>query len=230
MIATVRPATILGDVAVAVHPDDERYRDAIGREVVVPYVERAVPVIADARVEPDVRLGRAQDHAGPRSARLRDRPRPRAARADGDRARRQDERRRPATSQGLTQAEADAAVVAWIKERGQLVKRENYRHAVGTCERCHTRIEPLISLQWWCGMEEPAQPAIEALRERRVRFHPESQHRFAIASLEETPDWCLSRQLWWGHQLPIWTTPDGEVICAATEEEAQERAGERRAR
>ena len=77
-------------------------------------------------------------------------------------------------------------------------------------------------------MEEPAQPAIEALRERRVRFHPESQHRFAIASLEEIPDWCLSRQLWWGHQLPIWTTPDGEAICAATEEEAQERAGARR--
>ena len=74
-------------------------------------------------------------------------------------------------------------------------------------------------------MKEPAAPAIEALRERRVRFHPESQHRFAIASLEEIPDWCLSRQLWWGHQIPIWTTPSGEVICAATEEEAQERAG-----
>ena len=127
--------------------------------------------------------------------------------------------------EGLTQAEADAAIVAWIKERGQLVKRENYRHSVGTCERCHSRIEPLISLQWWCAMKGPAAPAIEALRERRVRFHPESQHRFAIASLEEIPDWCLSRQIWWGHQLPIWTTPSGEVICATTEEEAQERAG-----
>ena len=83
----------------------------------------------------------------------------------------------------------------------------------------------MISLQWWWKMEEPARLAIEALRERRVRFHPESQHRFAIASLEEIPDWCLSRQLWWGHQLPIWTTPDGEAICAVTEEEAQERAG-----
>ena len=74
--------------------------------------------------------------------------------------------------EGQTQAEADAAVVAWIKDRGQLVKRENYRHSVGTCERCHSRIEPLISLQWWCAMNEPAAPAIEALRERRVRFHP----------------------------------------------------------
>ena len=105
------------------------------------------------------------------------------------------------------------------------MKRENYRHSVGRCERCHSRIEPLISLQWWCAMEGPAKPAIDALRERRVRFHPESQHRFAISSLEDIPDWCLSRQLWWGHQLPIWTTPDGEAICAATEAEAQERAG-----
>ena len=126
---------------------------------------------------------------------------------------------------GMPQAEADAAVVAWLEDRGQLVKRESYRHSVGTCERCDSRIEPLISLQWWCRMEEPAEPALDALRERRVRFHPVSQHRFAISSLEEIPDWCLSRQLWWGHQLPIWTTPDGETICAATEAEAQERAG-----
>ena len=111
------------------------------------------------------------------------------------------------------------------RNEGQLVRRENYRHAVGTCERCHTRIEPLISLQWWCKMEEPARPAIEALGAERVRFHPASQHRFAIASLEQSPDWCVSRQLWWGHQIPVWTTPDGEMICATSEEEAQERAG-----
>jgi valyl-tRNA synthetase len=121
--------------------------------------------------------------------------------------------------------EADDAVLAWVKERGWLVRREHYRHAVGTCERCRSRIEPLISLQWWCRMDEPAQPAIAALKERTVRYHPESQHRFAIQSLEEAPDWCLSRQLWWGHQLPIWYTPDGEAVCAATEEEAQARAG-----
>ena len=126
---------------------------------------------------------------------------------------------------GLAQADADAAVVAWVKERGWLVKREHHRHAVGTCERCHSRIEPLISLQWWCRMEEPLKPAIAALRDRRVRFHPESQHRFAIESLEKAPDWCLSRQLWWGHQLPIWYTPDGEPICAPTEEAAQAKRG-----
>ncbi len=85
---------------------------------------------------------------------------------------------------------------------------------MGTCERCHTRIEPLVSLQWWCAMEEPRKPALEALRERRVRYHPESQHQFAIRSLEEIPDWNISRQLWWGHQLPIWYCPDGHASCA----------------
>ena len=112
---------------------------------------------------------------------------------------------------GLTQDEAGARVITWAEEHGLLEKREPYRHSVGTCERCHSRIEPLISLQWWCAMREPAAPAIAALRERRVRFHPESQHRFAIASLEEAPDWCISRQLWWGHQLPIWYCPDGHA-------------------
>jgi valyl-tRNA synthetase len=224
VIATVRPATILGDVAVAVHPDDERYRAAIGREVVVPYVERPVPVIADARVDPAfgsgaLKITPGHDPTDFEIGRDHGLPEPMVIGPDG---RMNDQ---AGDLAGLTQAEADAAVVAWVKDRGQLVKRENHRHAVGTCERCHSRIEPLISLQWWCRMEEPAKPAIEALRGRLVRYHPESQHRFAVASLEETPDWCLSRQLWWGHQLPIWTTPGGEVICAATEDEAQAQAG-----
>ena len=224
MIATVRPATILGDVAVAVHPDDERYRSAVGRHVIVPYVERPVPVIADERVDPAFGSGALKitpghdptDFAIGRDHGL---PEPMVIGLDGRMS------KQAGDLAGLSQAEADVAVIAWLKERGQLVKRENIRHAVGTCERCHTRIEPLISLQWWCKMEEPARPAIEALRDRQVSFYPESQHRFAIASLEGSPDWCLSRQLWWGHQLPIWTTPDGETICAVTEEEAQERAG-----
>ena len=107
-----------------------------------------------------------------------------------------------------------SASLAWLRERGRLEQRESYRHAVGTCERCHTRIEPLVSLQWWCAMEEPRKPALEALRERRVRYHPESQHQFAIRSLEEIPDWNISRQLWWGHQLPLWYCPDGHATCA----------------
>jgi len=118
---------------------------------------------------------------------------------------------------GLSQEEAGASVLAWGEERGLVEKREPYRHAVGTCARCHSRIEPIISLQWWCAMQELAKPAIEALRERRVRYHPESQHRFAVDSLEQAPDWCISRQLWWGHQLPIWTCADGHTTVHVDE-------------
>ncbi len=212
-IATVRPATILADVAVAVHPGDERYAGAIGKHVLVPYVERAVPVIADERVEPEFGTGALKITPGhdPTDFEIgRDHgleiltvigPDGRMNEHAGDLA-------------GKTQAEADAAVLAWLKEHDRLERREHYRHAVGTCERCHTRIEPLVSLQWWVAMEEPRKPALAAVRERRVRYHPESQHQFAIRSLEEIPDWNISRQLWWGHQQPLWYCPDGHVTCA----------------
>jgi valyl-tRNA synthetase len=224
-VATVRPATILADVAVAVHPDDERYRDAVGREVVVPYVERCVPVIADLRVEPEFGTGALKITPGhdPTDFEIgRDHglPEPMVIGLDGTM------NEAAGDLAGLSQAEAGERVLDWLRQRDQLERREHYRHAVGTCERCHTRIEPLISLQWWCRMDEPAAPAIAALREGRVRYHPESQHRFALSSLEEAPDWCLSRQLWWGHQLPIWYTPDGETICAVSEEAARTQAGE----
>ncbi len=132
--------------------------------------------------------------------------------------------------EGLTQKEADERVVEWLKEHDQLEKRESYRHSVGTCERCHSRIEPLVSPQWWCRMDELARPAIDALEARRVRFHPESQHRFAIESLENAPDWCVSRQLWWGHQIPIWTCPDGHLTCAWPPPDGVRRVRLRRAR
>ena len=223
-VATVRPATILADVAVAVHPEDGRFRDAVGREVVVPYVERRVPVIVDERVDPEFGTGALKITPGhdPTDFEIgRDHglPEPMVIGPDG----RMNEH--AGDLAGLSQAEADERVLAWLKEREQLERREHYRHAVGTCERCHSRIEPLISLQWWCRMAEAAAPAIAALKARRVQYHPESQHRFAIASLEDAPDWCLSRQLWWGHQLPIWYTPEGEAICAPTKEEAQAKAG-----
>jgi valyl-tRNA synthetase len=207
-VATVRPATILADVAVAVHPDDERYKDAVGREVVVPYVERRVPVITDERIDPEFGTGAlkvtpghdpvdfaiGRDHGLPEPVVIG--PNGLMNEEAGDLV-------------GLSQEDASARVLVWCDERGLVEKREPYRHAVGTCERCHSRIEPIISLQWWCAMRELAEPALVALRERRVRYHPESQHRFAIDSLEHAPDWCISRQLWWGHQLPIWTCPNG---------------------
>src|SRR5262245_11576157 len=170
-IATVRPATILADVAVAVHPDDPRYADSIGRQVVVPVVERRVPVIADTRVDPDFGSGAlkitpghdpvdfeiGRDHGletltviGPDGRVI----------ADG--------------FEGLTQAEADQIVLDWLAGQGQLEKREHYRHSVGTCERCHSRIEPLVSPQWWCRMDELARPATGARAARRVRHPPAS--------------------------------------------------------
>jgi valyl-tRNA synthetase len=218
-IATVRPATILADVAVAVHPDDPRYRDAIGREVLVPYTEQRVPVIADQRIDREFGTGALKVTPGHdpldfEVGRDHGLPEPMAVGWDG--------RMSEAAGDlaGLAQQEAGARVIAWVEERGLLEQREPYRHSVGTCERCHSRIEPLISLQWWCAMQEPAKPAISALRERRVRYHPESQHRFAIASLAESPDWCISRQLWWGHQLPIWYCPDGHTTVAVDEPSA----------
>ena len=173
-------------------------------------MERRVPVIADDRVEPEFGTGALKITPGHDPVDFEIGRDHGARDPDGDRPRRADDR---GGVRGLSQEEADARVVAWLKEHDGLEKREHYRHSVGTCERCHSRIEPLVSPQWWCRMDELGAPAIEALRARRVRFHPESQHRFAIESLEHAPDWCVSRQLWWGHQIPIWTCPDGHQTC-----------------
>src|SRR6478735_1220970 len=218
-IATARPATIPADVAVAVHPDDARYRDLVGREVVVPYVERRVPVLADERVELDFGTGALKVTPGhdPKDyeiGRAHSLPELTVVGPDG----RMNEE--AGDLAGLTQDEAGARVLAWCEQRGLLEKREPYRHSIAVCERCKNRIEPLISLQWWCAMEGLKRPALESLRDRRVRYHPESQHRFAVESLENAPDWNISRQLWWGHQIPAWYCPDGHVTVAETEPEA----------
>ena len=205
-IATARPATIPADVAVAVHPDDERYKALVGKEVVVPWVERRVPVIADERVELDFGTGAlkvtpghdvkdweiGRDHGLEELTVIG--PDGRLNAEAGE-------------LEGLTQAEAEERIVAWLKEHDQLEKRESYRHTVALCDRCKNRIEPLISPQWWCSMEELKRPALEALRGGRVTYHPDSQHRFAVTSLEDAPDWNISRQIWWGHQLAAVRVP-----------------------
>src|SRR5205814_3908697 len=174
--ATVRPATILADVAVAVHPEDERYKDLVGREVIVPWVERRVPVIADERVESDfgsgaLKITPGHDPVDYEIGRDHGLPELTVIGPDGHMNEEAGE------LAGLTQEEADERVLEWLRERGQLEKREAYRHKVGVCHRCKIRIEPRISLQWWCAMDELKQPALDALRSGRVRFHPESQHR-----------------------------------------------------
>ena len=228
-IATARPATIPGDVAVSVHPDDERYRDAVGRDVVVPYVERRVPVIADDEVDPEFGTGALKVTPGHdpldfEIGRRHELPEPTVIGADG---KMNDD---AGDLAGLTQEEAGERILAWAKERGLLAKRESYRHSVALCERCESRIEPLISLQWWCSMGDLKKPALAALEERRVVYHPESQHRFASDSLENAPDWNISRQLWWGHQLPVWYCENDHVTVAETEPEACAECGSKQLR
>jgi valyl-tRNA synthetase len=223
-IATVRPATILADVAVAVHPDDERYASAVGRNVIVPWVERRVPVIADERVEMDFGTGALKITPGhdPKDYEIgRDHGLPELTVIGPDGLMSEE----AGELAGLTQAEADERILAWLRDRGQLEKREAYRHSVALCDRCKNRIEPRISLQWWCAMADLKQPALAALESGRVRFHPESQHRFAIASLEEAPDWNISRQIWWGHQLPLWECPDGHFTVQEDEPSACRECG-----
>ncbi|HYZ77071.1 MAG TPA: valine--tRNA ligase [Gaiellaceae bacterium] len=225
-IATARPPTILGDVAVAVHPEDERYRELVGREVVVPVVERRVPVIADERVEREFGTGAlkvtpAHDPVDYEIGRDHGLPELTVIGPDG----RMNEN--AGELAGLTQEEAEERILAWLKERDRLEKRESYRHSIALCDRCKSRIEPLISLQWWCAMDELKQAALEALRSRRVVYHPESQHRFAIESLENAPDWNISRQIWWGHQLPLWECPEGHVTVEEVEPDACAECGSR---
>src|SRR3954462_9827959 len=215
-IATVRPATILADVAVAVHPADERYRDVVGKEVVVPFVERRVPVVADERVEREFGTGALKVTPGhdPTDFEIgRDHgleeltvigPDGLMSDAAGELA-------------GLTQEEAGKRVLDWASERGQLEKREHYRHSVGHCERCHSRIEPLVVPQWWLAMEELAAPAIASVKEGRVRFTPERFARVYLDWMENVRDWCISRQIWWGQRISVWYCPDGHVPVAETE-------------
>jgi valyl-tRNA synthetase len=218
-IATVRPPTMLADVALAVHPDDERYKHLVGKEAIVPVAERRVPIIADERVEPEfgtgaVKITPGHDPMDWEIGRDHGLPEPMVIGLDGRMSEEAGE------LAGLTQAEAEERILAQLEERGLIEKREPFRHAVGHCNRSRDRIEPLVLLQWWVDMDELVKPAIAAIRDGRVRSHPEQQTKVMLSYLENIRPWCISRQLWWGHRIPVWYCPDGHTTIAETEPSA----------
>jgi valyl-tRNA synthetase len=212
-IATVRPATMLADTAVAVNPGDDRYRDLVGKEAIVPIVERRVPIIADERVETEFGTGALKITPGhdPTDFEIgRDHGLEELTviGLDG----RMNEQ--AGEFAGLPQEEANDRIVERLREEGLLEKQEPYRHAVGHCDRCGTRIEPLVTLQWWCDMQELAAPAIEVVRDGRARFYPDRYTDVYLNWMENIRPWCVSRQLWWGHRIPVWYCPDGHTTVA----------------
>ena len=215
-IATVRPATMLGDVAVAVNPSDERYRALVGARVRVPIVDREVEVIADERIEIDFGSGALKVTPGhdPLDFEIGHDHGLAELTVIGLDGRMNDD---AGSLAGLTQSEAEERIVEQLEELGLLESREPYEHSVGTCERCGTRVEPLLSEQWFCDMEELAKPAIEAVESGNVRFHPAQQGAVYLEWMHNIRPWCVSRQLWWGHRIPVWYCTCDETIVSASE-------------
>jgi len=210
-LATTRPETLLGDTAVAVNPDDERYRDLIGKTLILPLVGREIPIIADEYVEKDfgtgvVKITPAHDPNDFEVGRRHDLPVITVMTPD---AKITDDYPKYA---GMDRYEARKAIVADLEAGGYLIKTEPYTHNVGTCYRCKTTVEPRVSLQWFVRMEPLAKPAIEAVRSGDVRFIPERFEKNYFHWMENIRDWCISRQLWWGHRIPAFYCDDcGEI-------------------
>jgi valyl-tRNA synthetase len=203
-VATVRPETMLADTAVAVNPDDERYRDLVGRTAILPLVGRRLPVIADEYVKTDFGTGQLKITPGhdPSDFEIGQRHGLEQVTVIGEDGRMTAEAGERFA--GLPVLEAREAVVDALEAEGRIARREPYRHAVPFSHRTGQRIEPLVSLQWFMRMDDLARPAIEAVSSGRIRIHPEGQRHVYLAWMENIRPWCISRQLWWGHQLPVW--------------------------
>jgi valyl-tRNA synthetase len=219
-VATTRPETMLGDTAVAVHPDDERYRHLVGRFVILPLVGRRIPIVADEAVEREfgtgaVKVTPAHDQTDNEIGLRHNLPMLSVIGFDG---RMTDEV--PEPYRGLERFAARDAVVRDLEVAGALVRTEPHTLRVPLSSRSGTIVEPLLSLQWFCKMKLLAASALQAFRDGRVRFVPERFGRTFEQWLENIRDWNVSRQIWWGHQLPVWYTPDDQPIVAETEEEA----------
>jgi valyl-tRNA synthetase len=246
VIATTRPETFLADVAVAVHPEDERYRALIGKNVILPLVNRPVPVIADAAVLREfgtgaVKVTPAHDATDYEIGQRHGLPMPTVIDYDGRmiapvwrvepdpavRARFDVGREALAKYIGMDRFAARKLLVADLEAAAALVRVEPYETTVPVSSRSGEIIEPLLSLQWFMAMESLAKPALDAYRNGEVRFVPERFGRTYEHGLENLRDWNISRQVWWGHQLPVWYTPDGDAIVAHDAEEAREEGREK---
>ncbi len=213
-LATTRPETMLGDTAVAVHPDDERYKHLVGKTVILPLVNKEIPIVADEYVEMDfgtgvVKITPAHDpndyevgkrHALPVINILDEKA---VVNENGGKY------------AGMPALEARKQIVKDLEDGGYLIKTEPIKHNVGTCSRCHSVIEPRVSIQWFVKMEDLAKPANKAVREKEVKFIPERMDKLYFAWMDNVRDWCISRQLWWGHRIPAWYCETcGEIIIA----------------
>ncbi len=218
VVATTRAETMLGDTAVAVHPDDERYTHLVGTEIELPLTGRKIPVVADRHVDPEfgtgaVKVTPAHDPNDFEIGRRHDLP---MLTVMNERA----EVTVPGPFEGLDRFEARPAVVAALREQGRIVaEKRPYVHAVGHCSRCDTVVEPRLSLQWWVKVAELAQAAGDAVRDGRTKIHPAELEKRYFDWVDNMHDWTISRQLWWGHRIPVWYGPDGEVVCVGPDEQ-----------
>ena len=224
-LATTRPETLLGDTAVAVNPEDERYKDLVGKTLILPLVGREIPVVADEYVEKDfgTGVGKITPAHDPNDFEVGLRHNLPVINVLTEDAHIVDDYPKYA---GMDRYEARKAIVKDLEEQGFLVKVEPYTHNVGTCQRCHTTVEPRVSKQWFVSMKELAQPAIAAVREGDIRFIPERFDKMYFHWMENIRDWCISRQLWWGHRIPAYYCDEcGEMVVSRTAPEKCPKCG-----
>ncbi|MBM9508342.1 valine--tRNA ligase [Actinacidiphila acididurans] len=218
VVATTRAETMLGDTAVAVHPDDERYRHLVGRTIKLPLTERSIPIVADSHVDPEFGTGavKVTPAHDPNDFEIGQRHGLPAITV-------MDEHAVITTHgpfQGLDRFEARSAIVAALRAEGRIVSEVRpYRHSVGHCSRCKTTIEPRLSMQWWVKVAPLAKAAGDAVRDGRVTIHPQEMEKRYFDWVDNMHDWCISRQLWWGHRVPVWYGPNGEQICLGPDDE-----------
>ena len=213
-IATTRPETMLGDTAIAVHPDDERYKDLVGKMVLLPIVNKEIPIVADSYVDKEfgtgaVKITPAHDPNDFEVGKRHNLEEINILNDDGT------INENGGKFAGMDRYEARKAIVKELEEGGYLVRIENHEHNVGTHDRCHTTVEPMVKKQWFVKMNEMAKPAIEAVKNGDLRFVPGHFDRTYLHWLENIRDWCISRQLWWGHRIPAYYCDDcGEIVVA----------------